>query len=153
MVSLSSNASINHPPHPALFYQKMTLNMINMRNYCKSGILLWWGPFLYMYRQTCGDIGDYHFLGKGVSKSSRSLGCSTGYVTYASDWVSIAWVPFGTSMSARPRHSSRYMRYYPWLIWQIQNHHIHDFKGISRGPEALQSHMNDFYYKSVLCWQ
>ncbi len=26
MVSLSSNASINHPPHPALFYQNMTLN-------------------------------------------------------------------------------------------------------------------------------
>ncbi len=25
VVSLSSNASINHPPHPALFYQNMTL--------------------------------------------------------------------------------------------------------------------------------
>ncbi len=25
-------------------------------------------------------------------------------------------------------------------------------KGISRGPEALQSHLNDFYHTSVLCW-
>ncbi len=25
-------------------------------------------------------------------------------------------------------------------------------KGISRGPEALQSHLNDFYRTSVLCW-
>ena len=26
------------------------------------------------------------------------------------------------------------------------------FKGISRGPEALQSHLNDFYHTGVLCW-
>ncbi len=30
VVSLSSNASINHPPHPALFYQKMTLNVVTI---------------------------------------------------------------------------------------------------------------------------
>ena len=28
VVSLSSNASIKHPPHPALFYQNMTLNYL-----------------------------------------------------------------------------------------------------------------------------
>ena len=27
------------------------------------------------------------------------------------------------------------------------------FKGTSRGPEALQSHLNDSYYTNVLCWQ
>ncbi len=26
-------------------------------------------------------------------------------------------------------------------------------KGTSRGPEALQSHLNDSYYTNVLCWQ
>ncbi len=25
-------------------------------------------------------------------------------------------------------------------------------KGISRGPEAVQNHLNDFYHTSVLCW-
>ncbi len=26
-------------------------------------------------------------------------------------------------------------------------------KGTSRGPEALQSPLNDSYYTNVLCWQ
>ncbi len=31
--------------------------------------------------------------------------------------------------------------------------HTFLIKGTSRGLEALQSNMNDSYYKSVLCWQ
>ena len=27
-----------------------------------------------------------------------------------------------------------------------------EIKGISRGPEALQNHLNDFYHTGVLCW-
>ncbi len=26
-------------------------------------------------------------------------------------------------------------------------------KGTSRGLETVESNMNDYYYKSVLCWQ
>ena len=31
-------------------------------------------------------------------------------------------------------------------------HSLLSFKGISRGPEALQSDLNNFYHTSVLCW-
>ncbi len=41
--------------------------------------------------------------------------CPISKVPYASDWVSLAWVPFGTLLSAQAWHSSKY---YAWLYYQ-----------------------------------
>ncbi len=57
-----------------------------------------------------------------ILKLSRSLGWVPNWLSHlckwlstcASDWVSLAWVPFGTSLSAQARHSSQ-VRYSPWL--------------------------------------
>ncbi len=38
-----------------------------------------------------------------------------------------------------------------YLSYSVCNAYVTIFTGTSRGLEALQNHMNDSYYKSVLC--
>ncbi len=46
----------------------------------------------------------------------------------------------------------------PWLEMELggdiiqKTYKFNRFKGITRGPKALQSHLNDFHHASVLCW-
>ncbi len=66
--------------------------------------------------------------------------------------------PYCNPPSSKPSHMMNPPPLPPWehritSIGILQGHTGYYFKGTSRGPEALQSHLNDSYYTNVLCWQ
>ncbi len=72
-------------------------------------------------------------------------GCGAGFFTGSK----VVWrfldellnIHFRGSINISPAHSTPSPFLYPL-----------SFKGISRGPQALQSHLNDFYHINVLYW-